>query len=116
MGRQPYPSDLTDAEWDAIQWALPAQTGRGRKRTLDIREVLNAIFYLPQATTAQSPQPVYLPVVAKNTSSATAEPVPTLPAATIIEDDALSVWSTSCDYVFAGVNLRSLSPGDSRVL
>lgn len=46
MGRQPYPSDLTDAEWDTIQWALPAQTGRGRKRTLDIREVLNAIFYL----------------------------------------------------------------------
>jgi putative transposase len=46
MARQPYPSDLTDAEWEAIQPALPEQTGRGRKRTLDMREILNAIFYL----------------------------------------------------------------------
>jgi transposase len=46
MARQPYPSDLADAEWKAIQPALPEQTGRGRERSLDLREILNAIFYL----------------------------------------------------------------------
>lgn len=46
MGRQPYPSDLTDAEWKAIHLALPEQTGPGRKRRLDLREVLNALFYV----------------------------------------------------------------------
>jgi putative transposase len=37
---------MTDAEWDAIQPALPEQTGPGRKRTLNLREVLNALFSL----------------------------------------------------------------------
>lgn len=40
-----YPSDLTDAEWLAIEPLLP-QTGKtGRKRRTDLREVLNAIRY-----------------------------------------------------------------------
>jgi putative transposase len=38
-----YPTDLTDAEWAAIQPLLPKAPNRGRKPGVDMREVLNAI-------------------------------------------------------------------------
>jgi putative transposase len=41
-----YPSDLSDAEWQILQALLPAQSGPGRPRTRDLREILNAIFYV----------------------------------------------------------------------
>jgi len=45
--RQPYPSDLSDAEYEKIQPHLPQpKTKRGRKRVHPLREVLNAIFYV----------------------------------------------------------------------
>ncbi len=41
-----YSSDLTDQEWAVIQPLLPPPAlGRGRKRRVDEREILNAIFY-----------------------------------------------------------------------
>src|SRR5215210_2538835 len=41
-----YPSDLTDAEWALIAPLIrPAKRG-GRPRSVDVREVLNAIFYV----------------------------------------------------------------------
>jgi len=41
-----YPSDMTDEEWAlASPFIRPAKHG-GRKRTVDAREVLNAIFYI----------------------------------------------------------------------
>jgi transposase len=41
-----YPSDLTDAEWALIAPLIrPAKRG-GRPRTVDVREVLNAILYV----------------------------------------------------------------------
>src|SRR6204780_4850199 len=41
-----YPSDMTDAEWALVALLIgPAKRG-GRKRTVDVREVLNAIFYI----------------------------------------------------------------------
>lgn len=41
-----YPSDLTDAEWALVSPLIaPAKRG-GRPRTVDVREVLNAIFYV----------------------------------------------------------------------
>lgn len=43
--RKPYPSDLTDAQWAIIEPLIPVNT-TGRPRTVDMREVLNAIFYL----------------------------------------------------------------------
>jgi len=43
--RKPYPSDLTDARWAIIEPLIPVH-GTGRPRINDIREVLNAIFYL----------------------------------------------------------------------
>jgi transposase len=41
-----YPSDLTDAEWALIEPMIPAAKHGGRKRTVDVREVLNGIFYV----------------------------------------------------------------------
>jgi hypothetical protein len=39
-----YPSDLTDAEWALVD-IPPAKRG-GRRREVNVREVLNAIFYV----------------------------------------------------------------------
>jgi transposase len=41
-----YPSDLTDAEWALVEPLIPPAKHGGRKRTVDVREVLNAIFYV----------------------------------------------------------------------
>lgn len=41
-----YPSDLSDAEWVLVAPMIaPARRG-GRRRSVDVREVLNAIFYV----------------------------------------------------------------------
>src|SRR5918997_5314367 len=44
--RKPYPTDLSDAEWNYIEPHLPAPKGHGRPRAHSLREILNAIFYL----------------------------------------------------------------------
>ena len=44
-----YPSDLTDAEWLAIEPLLPGHARTGRKRRSDLREMLNAIRYLARS-------------------------------------------------------------------
>ena len=44
--RKPYLSDLTDAQWQLIHPLLSAEKSRGRKREVDLREVLNATFYV----------------------------------------------------------------------
>src|SRR5215217_5045251 len=44
--RKPYPTDLSDAEWNYIQPHLPTPTGHGRPRIHDLREILEAVFYV----------------------------------------------------------------------
>lgn len=46
--RRPYPSDLSDAQWELVRAAMPpAKQGRtGRPRKYPLREIWNAIFYL----------------------------------------------------------------------
>jgi putative transposase len=44
--RKPYPTDLSDAEWNYIEPHMPAPKGLGRLRVHDLREILNAVFYL----------------------------------------------------------------------
>ncbi len=44
--RKAYPTDLTDAEWAQIEPMIPPAKTGGRRRTQDMREILNAIFYL----------------------------------------------------------------------
>ena len=40
-----YPSDLTDAEWALVEPMNPPAKRGGRRREVNVREVLNAIFY-----------------------------------------------------------------------
>jgi putative transposase len=46
MDRKPYPSDLTDAEWEIVKPLIPPAKHGGRPRTVNMRDVLNAIIYL----------------------------------------------------------------------
>jgi len=46
MKRKPYPSDLTDEQWQRIELFLPLAKPGGRPRKTDLREVVNAILYL----------------------------------------------------------------------
>jgi putative transposase len=41
-----YPSDVTDAQWALIEPHLPSEPGGGRPRKTDLRDVLDAIFYI----------------------------------------------------------------------
>jgi putative transposase len=44
--RKPYSSDLTDEQWDIVKGFLPPPVPAGAPRTPNLRDVLNAIFYL----------------------------------------------------------------------
>jgi putative transposase len=44
--RKPYPTDISDEAWEWIAPLLAQRAGPGRKRTVDIREIVDAIFYL----------------------------------------------------------------------
>jgi transposase len=41
-----YPSDLSDAEWALVEPLIPPAKRGGRRREVNVREVLNAIFYV----------------------------------------------------------------------
>jgi len=41
-----YPSDVTDGEWDVIKPMLPPARSGGRKRVVNLREIINGIFYI----------------------------------------------------------------------
>ena len=46
MSRKPYPTDLSDEQWAVLAPLLPsAQTG-GRPRSVELREIVNAMLYL----------------------------------------------------------------------
>lgn len=46
MNRQAYPSDLSDQEWAILEQLIRIAKPGGRPRSIDMREVLNAIFYV----------------------------------------------------------------------
>jgi transposase len=46
MTVKPYPTDLTDAEWECIKELIPLPKPGGRHRELDIRAGVHAIFYV----------------------------------------------------------------------
>ena len=41
-----YPSDLTDAEWAIVEPMIPPARHGGRRRSVNVREVLNGILYV----------------------------------------------------------------------
>ena len=46
MNTQTYPTDLADRHWDCIKDLIPAAKAGGRPRSLDMRQVINAILYV----------------------------------------------------------------------
>ena len=46
MNTQIYPTDLTDSQWDYIKELIPTAKTGGRPRSLDMRQVINAILYV----------------------------------------------------------------------
>ena len=44
--RKAYSSDLSDAQWDILSPMLHVNTGRGRRNTHPLREIVNAILYI----------------------------------------------------------------------
>jgi putative transposase len=46
MKPRPYPSDLTRTQWKRLKRLLPAAKPGGRPRSVDLRQVLNGIFYI----------------------------------------------------------------------
>ena len=44
--RKPYPTDLSDAEWNYIEPHMPTPNGHGRPRIHSLREILDAVFYV----------------------------------------------------------------------
>lgn len=47
--RMPYPSDLTDDQWELIELLMPNPNKMGRPRSVDMREVVNTILYLTRS-------------------------------------------------------------------
>ncbi len=41
-----YPSDLTDQEWALIEPLIPPAKRGGRRRTVDVRQVMNGVLYV----------------------------------------------------------------------
>jgi putative transposase len=46
MKTQTYPTDMTDRQWDCIKDLIPPPKPGGRPRSLDMRQVINAILYI----------------------------------------------------------------------
>jgi len=46
MMRKAYPSDLTEEQWALLEPFLPPPKPGGRPRSVDLREVVNAMLYL----------------------------------------------------------------------
>ena len=46
MKNQTYPTDLTNRQWNCIKDLIPPAKTGGRPRTVDPRQVINAIFYV----------------------------------------------------------------------
>src|SRR2546422_6968298 len=49
MRNPPYPSDLTDEQWSLLAPLVPPTPEMGRPRQTDMREVVNALFYVNRA-------------------------------------------------------------------
>lgn len=49
QGRVSYPSDLTDNQWKIIQPLIPKPKDGGRPRSVNIREIINAMLYISRS-------------------------------------------------------------------
>ncbi len=49
MNRKPYPTDLSNEQWQLLASMIPPPNRVGRKRAVNLREVCNALCYLNRA-------------------------------------------------------------------
>ena len=49
MNRQSYPTDLSNKQWKLLKTMLPPPEQLGRKRSVDLREIVNALCYLARS-------------------------------------------------------------------
>ena len=56
-----YSSDLTDEEWAAMEPLMPEVARTGRRRSIDLREILNAIRYMVRSGIEWRMMPVHFP-------------------------------------------------------
>jgi putative transposase len=61
MGRQSYDTDMSDGEWQLIEPLIPAAKTGGRRREVDMREIVNGIFYVLRGGNAWRMMPHDLP-------------------------------------------------------
>jgi putative transposase len=47
--RKPYPTDLSDEQWNILEPLIPPAKSGGRPRTVNMREVVNTLLYLNRA-------------------------------------------------------------------
>ena len=45
-GRKAYRSDLTPEQWKLLEPMFPPNTGRGRRQTIPIKDIIDAVFYI----------------------------------------------------------------------
>jgi transposase len=50
MSIKRYPTDTTDAQWAILDLLFPPQEGRGRPRTVDLRRIVDGIFYISRSS------------------------------------------------------------------
>jgi putative transposase len=46
LERMPYPSDVTDEEWEILEPLIPGEKPEGRPQEIKRREIVNAILYV----------------------------------------------------------------------
>ena len=61
MERRAYPTDITDAQWQVIEPLIPPAKPGGHPRTVNMREVVNGIFYVTRTGCAWRYLPHDLP-------------------------------------------------------
>ena len=59
--RQAYDTDITDEQWEILEPLLPPAKQGGRPRTVDMRDIINALFYILSAGCAWRLLPHDLP-------------------------------------------------------
>jgi putative transposase len=62
MNRTSYSSDINDDQWKIIEPLIPPAKPGGRPRSVDMREILNAIFYVVRSGCAWRLIPHDLPI------------------------------------------------------
>ncbi|MBD1914005.1 transposase [Leptolyngbya sp. PL-A3] len=64
--RKPYPSDLSDGEWEVMQKLLPQPKRFEHPIEVDFREILNGIFYVLRSGCQWEMMPHDLPSIQRS--------------------------------------------------